>query len=258
MKIAKVDENDQSEFIYQDEKRESPDDFWMAQYPITYAQFQCFIDADDGWRNSRWWDESALNDQDNPGEQAFPFWNHPRETVSWYQAVAFCRWLTAQARQHPELLPEEVRGTQDWRITLPTEWQWEKAARGHDGRQYPWGSDEYQSGYANINETRENAGPHNLQTTSAVGMYPQGASPDGLLDLSGNVWEWCINEHETPDNFQENGSEARVLRGGAWNDNRNFAAAVCRDWDDPNSRNLIFGFRVVVARSASVPATSGL
>lgn len=108
VKIPKVDEEGQSEFIYQEEKQESPDDFWMARYPITYAQFQTFVDAEDGWRNADWWEGLALNDQDKPGEQNFPVWNHPRERVSWYQAVAFCRWLTAMARQHPDLLPAEA------------------------------------------------------------------------------------------------------------------------------------------------------
>ena len=256
VKIPKLDQNGQDQFIYQEEERESPDDFWMARYPITYAQFQTFKDADDGWPNSRWWDGLARNDQDGPGEQRFPVWNHPRENVSWYQAIAFCRWLTEQARQHSELLPAEARDNPDWRISLPTEWQWEKAARGYDGQRYPWGGDSYQPGYANIDETYENAGLHNLQSTSAVGMYPQGASPYGLLDLSGNVWEWCLNEYETPSNLQESGSEGRVLRGGSWYFDHYYAAAVRRYWNSPDSRWTYYGFRVVW--SASVPVTSAL
>ena len=108
-------------------------------------------------------------------------------------------------------------------------------------------------GYANIDETRENAGPHNLQSTSAVGLYPQGASPYGLLDLSGNVWEWCLNESETPGNFQESGSGNRVLRGGSWFNAHSLAAAVRRYWDSPNYQWLFGGFRVVWSASVPVP-----
>ena len=107
VKIPQIGADGQSEFIYQDAKRESPDDFWMARYPITYAQFQTFIDAADGWPNPRWWEGLSVPDEqrEKPFDQYFPVWNHPRETVSWYQAIAFCRWLTEQVRQHPELLP---------------------------------------------------------------------------------------------------------------------------------------------------------
>jgi len=256
VKIPEADASGQTEFIYQDDERRIEPDFWMARYPITYVQFQTFMDANDGWRNAEWWEGLALNDQDEAGEQAFLFWNHPRERVSWYQAVAFCRWLTAQARAHPELLPAEMRKAEDWRISLPTEWQWEKAARGHDGRRYPWGSDTYQPGYANINEMYENAGPHNLQTTSAVGMYPHGHSPYGLLDLSGNVWEWCLNEDGNPDNIQESGSETRVLRGGRWCYNHDHAAAVYRNRYGPNNRYLESGFRVALSGLSLSPLPS--
>src|SRR5262249_37558525 len=95
--------------------------FYISRYPITYRQFQALIDAEDGFRNAAWWkglhQESKEQQQGGPGDQAFKYWNHPRERVSWYDAVAYCRWLSAKL------------GTE---ITLPTEQEWEKAARWTD------------------------------------------------------------------------------------------------------------------------------
>src|SRR5215475_11117084 len=92
--------------------------------------------------------------------------------------MAFCRWLSYK-------IGCEIR--------LPTEQEWEKAARGPEGFVYPWGN-KYVSGNANIDETWSKAGPYSLKQTSPVGMYPQSMSPYGALEMSGNVWEWCANE----------------------------------------------------------------
>jgi formylglycine-generating enzyme required for sulfatase activity len=240
-----------SEFIYgKSGERCTETDFWIARYPITYRQFQVFLNAADGFQKPRWWEGLAASQKHRsaPGEQRFKHWNHPREGASWYDAIAFCRWLTEKAKQHPDLLPADLDRSREWEITLPTEQQWEKAVRGHDGRQYPWGGDRYKSGYANIDETARfggsKAGPHFLGKTSAVGMYPQGVSPYGVADLSGNVWEWCLNEYDNPGRVQVEGDEPRVLRGGSWDYGVNLAAAPVRHWDDPGGRLDDYGFRV--------------
>ncbi len=249
--ISETDEQGRREFIYQEDERRTEPTFWMARYPVTYGQFQPFLDDGDGFRNSAWWKGLAAPEADKarPGDQAFKFYNHPRERVSWYDAVAFCRWLTAKAQATPSLLPSELQGRTDWRITLPTEWQWEKAERGPStgsgtGRRYPWGAD-YTSGYANIDETWQTEGPHYLQKTGAVGMYPFNLSPFGIEDLSGNVCEWRLNEYDSPDKIQEEGDARRVVRGGSWSlDSYNASALRRFNWYP--SRYANGGIRVVV------------
>jgi hypothetical protein len=215
------------EFIYQADRRLTLPTFWIAKYPITYRQFQAFVDAEDGFGNDDWWEGLAAH-QPEPGDQAFKFWNRPRERVSWYDAVAFCRWLSAKL---------------DYTIMLPTEEQWEKAARGTDGRTYPWGS-EYIPGYANIDETENAVGPYYLRQTTAVGLHPQGVSPCGALDMSGNVWEWCLNEYENPECAGIDGTNGRVVRGGSWRFNLSRARAAYRYFSGPDYCGYDVGFRV--------------
>ncbi|NDJ79077.1 MAG: formylglycine-generating enzyme family protein, partial [Chloroflexi bacterium] len=200
--------------------------FYIARYPVTYQQFQAFIDADDGFHNPQWWKGLAADDdhKSSPGEQAFKYWNHPRERVSWYDAVAFCRWLSVKA---------------GYKITLPTEQQWEKAARGTDGLEYPYGK-EYDASKGNTYQT-------GIGQTSAVGIFSGGASPYDILDMSGNVWEWCLNEYSNPENTGLGGASSRVLRGGSWGRRMDYARASYRDGWPPSFRNFNFGCRCVCA-----------
>ncbi|MHB8752861.1 MAG: formylglycine-generating enzyme family protein [Aggregatilineales bacterium] len=169
------------EALEREERLAEVSDFPISKYPITYKQFQAFIDAADGYRDPIWWQglhaDGFKQHKAGPDDQHFKFWNHPRENVSWYAAMAFCRWLTAK-------LSYEVR--------LPTEEEWERAARGTDGRFFPYGN-EFDPGKGNTAET-------GIGQTSAVGIFPGGASPYGTLDMSGNVWEWTLTDYESRSN----------------------------------------------------------
>jgi formylglycine-generating enzyme required for sulfatase activity len=218
--------------------------FYIAQYPITFVQFQAFVDAKDGFHNPAWWDGLGAGAGDNsaPGKQAFKYANHPRERVSWWDAVAFCRWMTAKAEEHPALLPAlaKVDGAtsgEGWVIRLPTEWEWQWAAQGSDGREYPY-EGSFDAGKGNTHET-------GIGQTSAVGIFPQGASPYGALDMSGNVWEWCLNEYSEPERVGLEGTASRVVRGGSWCYFVDVARAVYRSSLGPSSRYYDRGFRVV-------------
>ena len=149
----------------------------------------------------------------------------PRETVTWYAAVAFTRWLSAKTGE---------------KIALPTEQQWQRAAQGDDGLAYPWGN-EWDGKKCNNSVGLVRLFTNNKPTP--VTQYPQGASPFGALDMSGNAWEWCATDFKTGEP-ELNGTNVRVLRGGSWliTNAVNFRAAV-RSWDDPNGGNDRIGFR---------------
>jgi hypothetical protein len=223
--------DDQKVWVFRDEKHLPLPHFHISRYLITYGQFQAFVDAPDGFYNEEWWEgvRVGAKHKAQPGEQAFKFWNHPCDNISWYDAVAFCRWLSDKLEQ---------------RVTLPTEQQYERAARWTDGRKYPWGN-EYIGGYANIDETNNHVGTSCLRQTSTVGIYPQGASVEGIHDLSGNLWEWCLSVNHSPESAQYNDSKMRILRGGSWYTNERFACATYRDLTSPINRNYNIGFRVV-------------
>jgi formylglycine-generating enzyme required for sulfatase activity len=142
-------------------------DYYIARYPVTVAQFRAFV-------------EDAPIDVGDRDLGAVP--NHPVVRVSFDEALAYSRWLTEKLRAAGWTLPVvRARLADGWVMTLPSEAEWEKAARGGDRRIYPWG-DEFKVSNANSGRT-------GLGTTSAVGLFPAGASPCGAHDMSGNVWE---------------------------------------------------------------------
>ena len=196
--------------------------FHISKYPVTYVQYRAFLEAEDGYRDEGWW-EGLAERQDAPGEQYRKQDNHPVENVSWYDAVAYCRWLSKQL---------------GYDIRLPTEWEWQQAATGGDkANEYPWGRD--------WDSDRANTAGSGLSHTTTVGLYPQGASPVGALDMVGNVWEWCLNEYENPLNYAVEGDEYRVLRGGSWDAYFHEASTAYRySYYKPNFRLPFVGFRV--------------
>jgi formylglycine-generating enzyme required for sulfatase activity len=230
-------------------------DFYIAKYPVTYLQFQVFLGAGDGFQDPRWWDGLAASDthKNKPGEQRFKFDNHPRESVSWYDAIVFCRWLNHQLGLPDVPLNLTVKkgllsgGTalQVYRgIRLPTEWEWQWAATGGNlDYEYPWGP-EWDGSRANTFES-------GLSRATAVGMYPAGAATCGALDMIGNVSEWCLNESVNPGNTGLGGNDMRVLGGGSWVIDQELARCAVRDWLLPDDRHSYNGFRVVCGRPPS-------
>ncbi|MFZ2879777.1 MAG: SUMF1/EgtB/PvdO family nonheme iron enzyme [Phototrophicaceae bacterium] len=228
------------EFIYQEGQILALPAFQIAIYPITSEQYLTFIDDLEGFRDIRWWiglsdDKYRRKNQNAPGEQFLLYGNHPREYVSWYDAIAFCRWLSWRLGGGYDLdLIDQ------WAVRLPTEYEWEEAARGPNGLQYPYGH-RFDSSRGNTSET-------GIGRTSAVGIFPDGASPYGVMEMSGNVSEWCLSSHEAP-KFntvaEDLGSdEPRVVRGGSWRHDRVIASATARGEGDPVDRSSLLGFRL--------------
>jgi formylglycine-generating enzyme required for sulfatase activity len=186
-------------------------DFQIARYPVTNAEFEKFVTAT-GY-------SSRAVRPDRP--------DHPVVNVTWDDAQAYCKWLTKQLRAEGVLENNEV-------VRLPTEAEWEKAARGEYGREWPWG-DEWDPAKCNNAET----GP---KTTTPVGQYsPHGDSPYGVADMVGNVWEWCADWWQV-NLYQSRAGQvvrdpqgpakgsARVVRGGSFLYGRRLCRAPSRDW----------------------------
>jgi len=227
-----------------------PYDYWMARYPVTVAQFGAFVQAK-GYENPEWWTPTGWAWRESKQRKAPAEWANQRSFptrpaiyVSWFEAVAYTRWLTAQLRNRATT-QSAIPLTAGTVVRLPTEAEWEKAARSGDARRFPWGDEDWEKERANLVLTVRHA--------SAVGAYPRGATPADLHDMTGNVWEWTASLYRPypydPDDGRNDpeSEDARVVRGGSWLDLEWYARCALRDRDAPVSFLSYFGYRVVVS-----------
>ena len=203
-------------FIFGDEKQEETieNPFEIDIYPVTNAQYAEFIKAD-GYNNDDYWSDDG-NEWRKKNKITLPKhwddekWNlpgHPVVGVSYYEAEAYAKWADKR---------------------LPTEEEWARAARGTDGREYPWGN--------GFNSEKCNTRESGFGKTTRVTRYPNGVSPVGCYDMAGNVWEWTVSPHK---------QGGQVLRGGSWYDYRYNARCATRYFNYPNNRYSYVGLRCV-------------
>ena len=206
--------------------------FMISKYPVTNAQYAKFIDAD-GYFERKWWTAAGWQARERNKWKEPLFWqdsqwnaaDYPVIGVSWYEAIAFCHWLSMATGEN---------------VLLPTDQQWSRAARGDDGRAYPWGNEKPNEELCNFDEK--------IGHTTPVTQFPKGASAYGVMDMSGNVSEWCLTEWETgsPD---IQGYALRGARGRSWGvSNPDEMRVAARIGQDPGKRTHHLGFRIARTR----------
>lgn len=210
-------------------------DYHIGKYPVTVGEFRRFVETG-GYQHHRYWTEAGWEWCEAEGKTKPTHWDDEQWTgddrlpvvgVSWYEAYAYCKWLS------------EATG-RDYR--LPTEAEWEKAARGADGRMYPWG-DIFDAAHCNTRASE-------LNHTTPVGQYsPAGNSPYGCVEMVGNVSEWTTSKYrpypyDANDRREDPAGEAeRATRGGSWHSLVLRARAVSRGMNDPFFTDNDLGFR---------------
>ncbi len=222
--------------------------FWISKHEVTNAQYREFIEAG-GYDDPQWWTDAGWAEKESRGWTEPLYWtdstwnadDQPVVGVSWYEAAAYANWWADTYTNG--------RG-----MRLPTEAEWEYAARGPDGLAYPWGN-VFNGERLNFCDTNcgnswaDASFDDGYQRTAPVGSYPEGASWVGALDLSGNGWEWTSTPYagypyDTESEILQ-GSARRVLRGGSWYSAQGLARAASRLNLGPLDRSSSNGFRVV-------------
>jgi formylglycine-generating enzyme required for sulfatase activity len=206
------------EFIYQNDSFKIKKPYMIDVFPVTNIQFRKFIEAG-GYMNLEFWSGDGKKwlkelKAASPAYWENKEWNqpeHPVVGVSFYEAEAYSKWSGKR---------------------LPTEKEWERAARGTDGRTYPWGN--------LFDPERCNTAESKIEHTTPVTHYPKGVSLAGCYDMAGNVWEWCQDWHDES-------KSRKVIRGGSWNFDHNYAVCSERNRTSPKVRNENIGFRCVNA-----------
>ena len=213
--------------------------YWIGKTEVTNAQFRPFVEGD-GYTNPDYWTAAGWAWQQAENITQPKYWNdlnwngaaYPVVGVSWFEAVAYCRWLSKQT------------GVE---FRLPSEAEWEQAARGPDALIWPWGTT-WENGRANSKDAQ-------IKQTTPVGQYHEGASHYGALDMAGNVWEWCATQAGKPYPYQiedewrpaylERDTD-RVLRGGSMYDGQGLMRGAFRLNHDLSPRNRLndIGLRV--------------
>ncbi len=215
-------------------------DYQIGKYPVTNTEYERFIEAG-GYQDKRFWTAAGWQEmgekQNEPRYWQDPRFNKPNQPtigLGWYECVAYCRWLSVETGQV---------------YRLPSEAEWEKGARGTDGRVYPWGN-KFETQWVNARE-----GDQKVCSSTPVGVYPSGVSPFGLLDCAGNVWEWCATRWKKPFPYNADqgewlpdyleGQNLRALRGGSWNYKAEVTRCGYRFRFQPYGWTERGGFRVV-------------
>ncbi len=202
--------------------------FEISKYPITNAQYQAFLDDPEGYANPAWWEFSplAMEVRAENGEPKAPHFTgdeRPREMINWFDSMAFCAWLSDKLGA---------------RVTLPLVNQWVRAARGDSSWDFPWGE--------RFIRERCNTSESKLKMTSLVNRYPDGASPFGVVDMAGNIWEWCLNpKNDLEDQPEITSSQERAVHGGSFIGPSTRAKISFRYYLNPRLYYSSIGFRVV-------------